>query len=115
MSYRGIGGEPSSLGELAHRRLVASSSICEHAATMGSDLYRWGEPSSALFVVRQMNYRLRSHVLDRWSPRLLPLSVSRDPEKIGSSSLMTHGRWAYVGSFEDTTAIAASLDDRHVA
>jgi hypothetical protein len=57
----------------------------------------------AAFCVREVDYLLKSHVLDAMVPHPLPQGLPEDPRQVALFSLSRHGRRGCFATFEDAT------------
>ena len=61
------------------------------------------------FAVKQVDFLVKSHVLDRWCPHPIPPGLGTDAEAIAQDAWLTHGRRGLFATDADTTAIDIAL------
>lgn len=54
------------------------------------------------YIVRQVDYLIRSHLLEQTLPHPLPTGFDRDPKAVGLFSFSQYGRRCCFGTFEET-------------
>lgn len=61
-----------------------------------------GEP---LYSICQVDFLIKSHLYRREVPHPLPLELPEDPASLVLFSFSQYGRWAFYGSYDDTSSI----------
>lgn len=75
----------------------------------------WAEPTHASvhptpFAVQELDFLMKSHVLDRWCPHPAPPSLGRDSEAIANAAWLEYGQRGLFATDADTTAVEAHLE-----
>jgi hypothetical protein len=68
-----------------------------------------GPDTQPPFAVQQVDFLVKSHVLDRWVPHPVPRELGTDAEAIAQEAWLSYGRRGLFATDADTTAITIHL------
>ena len=93
-------------GDLVYRAAVEFRG--DEAVVTGVEVGRARAGDDPGLAVRAVDFLLKSHVHGREAPHPLPRGLPEDTRALAVYSFGEYGRWAWYGSFEDTTRVRVS-------
>jgi hypothetical protein len=96
-------------GELVFRATVEFRG--REAVVTAVEASRAKVPDDPALAVRMVDFLVKTHLCRQEAPHPLPRDHSDDKQAIALYSFSEYGRWAFYGSFEDTTAVRVAGGD----